>query len=56
MPSLEIFPDPGLNLPLLCPLHWQVGSLPLVPSGEAWIAGRGGEIRSLGLTYTQYSI
>ena len=24
----------GLNLSLLCLLHWQVGSLPLVPSGK----------------------
>ena len=24
----------GLNLCLLCPLHWQVGSLPLVPPGK----------------------
>ena len=26
----EIFPTQGLNLHLLCLLHWQVGSLPLV--------------------------
>ena len=29
-----IFPDPRLNLHLLCLLHWQVGSLPLVPPEE----------------------
>ena len=29
-----IFQTQGLNLHLLCLLHWQVGSLPLVPSGK----------------------
>ena len=29
-----IFPIQGLNLCLLCLLHWQVGSLPLVPPGK----------------------
>ena len=29
-----IFPTQGLNLHLLCLLHWQVGSLPLVPPGK----------------------
>ena len=29
-----IFPTQGLNLLLLCLLHWQVGSLPLVPPGK----------------------
>ena len=29
-----IFPTQGLNLCLLGLLHWQVGSLPLVPSGK----------------------
>ena len=29
----EIFPTQGWNLHLLCLLHWQVGSLPLVPPG-----------------------
>ena len=28
----EIFPTQGSNLRLLCLLHWQTGSLPLVPS------------------------
>ena len=36
-PSGDLF-DPGIkpasNLHLLCPLHWQVGSLPLTPSGK----------------------
>ena len=27
-------PDLGLNLSLLCLLHWQAGSLPLVPTGK----------------------
>ena len=31
MPSQEIFPTQGLNLHLLCLLHWKVGSLPLAP-------------------------
>ena len=30
----EIFPTQGLNLQLLHFLHWQVGSLPLVPPGK----------------------
>ena len=30
----RIFPTQGLNLCLLCLLHWQVGSLPLVPPGK----------------------
>ena len=29
-----IFCTHGLNLCLLCPLHWQVGPLPLVPPGK----------------------
>ena len=29
-----IFPTQGLNLCLLCLLHWQAGSLPLAPPGE----------------------
>ena len=29
-----IFPTQGLNLSLLHLLHWQVGSLPLVPPGK----------------------
>ena len=29
-----IFPTQGLNLRLLCFLHWQVSSLPLAPSGK----------------------
>ena len=29
-----IFPTQGWNLNLLCLLHWQVGSLPLAPSGK----------------------
>ena len=28
-----IFPTQGSNLHFLCLLHWQVGSLPLVPLG-----------------------
>ena len=30
-----IFPTQGLNLQLLCFLHWLAGSLPLVPTGNA---------------------
>ena len=29
-----IFHTQGLNLCLLCLLHWQVGSFPLVPPGK----------------------
>ena len=29
-----IFPTQGLNLSLLCLLHWQVGSLPPAPPGK----------------------
>ena len=29
-----IFPTQGLNLHLLCLLHWQAGSLPLAPPGK----------------------
>ena len=32
-------PDPRLNLHLLCLLHWQVGSLSLVPPGKPMIHG-----------------
>ena len=31
-PSRDL-PDPGIEPGLLCLLHWQVGSLPLVPPG-----------------------
>ena len=34
MPSLRNLPDPGSNPCVLCLLHWQVGSLPLVPPGK----------------------
>ena len=33
----EIFPTQRSNLRLLCLLHWQVGSLPLVPSGKPYL-------------------
>ena len=32
-PSPGDLPDPGIK-PLLCLLHWQAGSLPLVPPGK----------------------
>ena len=32
-----IFLTQGSNPYLLCFLHWQVGSLPLVPPGVAWV-------------------
>ena len=34
--SRGIFLTQGLNLHLLSLLHWQVGSLPLVPHGKPW--------------------
>jgi len=34
---LRIFPTQGSNLQLLCLLHWQVGSLPLMPPGKPLI-------------------
>ena len=33
---LVIFPKQGLNPPLLCLMHWQVGSLPLSLLGSPW--------------------
>ena len=33
-PPLRIFPTRGWNLCFLCLLHWQTGSLPLVPPGK----------------------
>ena len=36
-----IFPTQGSNPCLLCLLHWQVGSLPLVPPGKPGSYGRG---------------
>ena len=33
------FPTQGLNLCLLCFLHWQTDSLPLVPLGKPLING-----------------
>ena len=38
-----IFLTQGSNLSLLCLLHWQVGSLPLVPPGKP-IRGRAGKV------------
>ena len=36
MPSSKgIFATQRWNLPLLCLLHWQAGSLPLVPPGKS---------------------
>ena len=37
-PPPGIFPTAGLNPHLLCLLHWQGGSLPLVPRGEPWMS------------------
>ena len=34
MPPLEDLPDPEVELASLCLLHWQVGSLLLVPPGN----------------------
>ena len=30
-------PDPGINLSLLCLLHWKLGSLPLVQPGKLFL-------------------
>ena len=30
-------PDPGIEPSLLCLLHWQAGSLPLVPPGKPFV-------------------
>ena len=30
-----MFPTQGSNLDVLCPLHWQAGSLPLAPPGKS---------------------
>ena len=37
LPPSRGLSDPGIELRLLCLLHWQVGSLPLVPSGNSGI-------------------
>ena len=34
MASSRGLPDPGIESMSLCLLHWQVGSLPLVPPGK----------------------
>ena len=34
MPSTRDLPKQGSSQHLLCPLHWQAGSLPLVPLGK----------------------
>ena len=44
---LGIFPTQGSNLHLLHFLHWQVGSLPLVPPGKPWIPYKEYHILSL---------
>ena len=36
-----IFPTQGLNPHFLCLLHWQAGSLPLVPPGKPLRVSRG---------------
>ena len=36
----EIFPTQWSNLHLLCLLHWQAGSLPLVPPGKPYTCNR----------------
>ena len=41
-----IFPTQGLNLHLLRLLHWQVGSLPLVPPGKHMIRYMGARSQS----------
>ena len=44
--SRGIFLTQGLNLHLLCLLHWQVGSLPLVPPYATWIKPVTGQVWS----------
>jgi len=36
-PPPEDLSYPGIKLHLLCLLHWQAGSLPLVPPGKPWL-------------------
>ena len=36
--SRGVFPTQGLNLSLLCLLHWQAGSLPLAPPGKSAVS------------------
>ena len=42
-PSPGDFPDPGIKPHLLCLLHWQTGSLPLVPPGKPKIKFMGAD-------------
>ena len=37
-PPLGDFPHPGIESPLLCLLHWQVGSLPLALPGKPFLS------------------
>ena len=37
VPSFRRILTQGSNPHLLCLLHWQMGSLPLMPLGEAWL-------------------
>ena len=39
-PPPGIFLTQGLNPHLLCFLHWQAGSLPLVPRGKPYLASK----------------
>ena len=36
----RIFPNQGSNPHLLCPVHWQAGSLPLAPPGKPHISSK----------------
>ena len=40
MPSSRDLPNPGIELSLLCLLHWQAGSLPVAPPGKSPFANR----------------
>ena len=46
-PPQGIFPTQGLNPRLLCLLHWQVGSLPVVPPGKPTRGCGGGLVAKL---------
>ena len=49
-PPLGDIPDSGIEPMSLCLLHWQTGSLPLVPSGKPGVSivcgNRNGKIQS----------
>ena len=46
-----IFPTEGWNPSILCPLHWQVGSLPLAPPGNFRMKWSEAKVTQLCLTF-----